>query len=280
MRYQHHSQRLAILGLPADTTLFRLFDDSRGMIDSPHNGLIISKKLAELLGARKGDVISVEVLEGFRPTDEVVVSGLIRDYAGLNAYMNVNELHRMMREGDSVSGAFLQVDAVHQESLFQKLKATPRIAGVTVKSAAVKSFRNSIGETLRPMRISNMIFASIIAFGVVYNTARISLAERSRELATLRVLGYTKAEISRILLGELAVLTMAAMPLGMAIGYAFSALTANSFDFDVYRIPLIVNRSTYATAAVVTLIAASVSALVVRNRINRLDLIAVLKSRE
>lgn len=280
IRFRHRSKRLAIMGLPPNRELFRLVDSQRGIIDLPPEGIVISEKLAELLGIELGKTIQVEVLEGARPIRQVMVTGLIADYAGLNAYMDIATVHRLMREEDAVSGAFLQVDHQHQPALFQQLKVTPRVSGVTVKEAAVESFRRSIGNNLQPMTISNIIFASIIAFGVVYNTARVSLYERSRELATLRVLGFTRGEVSRILLGELAILTLAAIPLGMVIGYGFSAFTASSFDFDVYRIPLIVSRNTFALATAVTLVASGVSALAVRSRLNRLDLIAVLKGRE
>jgi putative ABC transport system permease protein len=154
------------------------------------------------------------------------------------------------------------------------------VAGVSLKRASLQSFRETIAENLMRMRTFNVIFASVIAFGVVYNSARISLSERSRELATLRVVGFTRAEISAILLGELAVLTLAAIPWGLAIGYAFAAIATVGLDTEMYRIPLVVDRSTFGFSAVVVLTAALLSALVVRRRLDHLDLIAVLKTKE
>jgi putative ABC transport system permease protein len=154
------------------------------------------------------------------------------------------------------------------------------VSSVSIKQASLQSFRDTIAENLLRMRTFNVLFASVIAFGVVYNSARISLSERSRELATLRVVGFTRLEISGILLGELAVLTLAAIPCGLAIGYAFAAISTLALNTEMYRIPLVVDRSTFGFAAVVVLAAALFSALVVRRRLDHLDLIAVLKTKE
>lgn len=166
------------------------------------------------------------------------------------------------------------------DELYRKLKETPRVSGVTIKEASIRSFRDTIAENLGNIRFFNVMFATVIAFGVVYNNARISLAERSRDLATLRVIGFTRAEISAILLGELTVLTLAAIPLGLALGYLFAAWAVLGLDTEVYRIPLIIHRATYGFAVAVVLIGAAISGLIVRERLDHLDLIAVLKTRE
>jgi len=179
-----------------------------------------------------------------------------------------------------LTGAFLTVQNDRAEELYRTLKNTPRISGVTIKEASVQSFRETIAENLGNIRFFNMLFATIIAFGVVYNSARISLAERSRDLATLRVIGFTRAEISAILLGELALLTLAAIPLGMAIGYVFAAWATLGLDTEVYRIPLVIGRKTYGFAVLVVLVGTAVSGLIVRRRLDHLDLVSVLKTRE
>jgi len=208
------------------------------------------------------------------------VIDLLDDFAGTTAYMNRDALNRMMREGRILSGAYLAVDRSRLEGLYVRLKHAPRVGGVVIKEAALESFRETIAENLLRMKAINVLFACIIAFGVVYNSARISLAERSRELATLRVIGFTRAEVSRILLGELAVLTAAAIPLGLVLGHGFAALTTWAYDTELFRIPLVIERSTYGFAALVTLLAALVSGLIVRRRIDRLDLVEVLKTKE
>ncbi len=144
----------------------------------------------------------------------------------------------------------------------------------------LKSFQDTIAENLLAMRTFNILFSVIIAFGVVYNNARISLSEQSRELATLRVIGFTRGEVSGILLGELAILTLAAIPLGWLIGYGLVAMFVQGLDTEAFRIPLVIDRSTYAMAAAVVIIAAFVSGLIVRRRVDQLDLVGVLKTRE
>ncbi len=219
-------------------------------------------------------------MEADRPVRQVPVTAIFTEFSGTNAYMNIHALHRLLREEGSLSGVFLAVDEQSLRAIYETLKNTPRVAGVNLKNAALKSFEDTVAENLLRMRIFNIGFASIIAFGVVYNSARISLAERSRELATLRVIGFTRAEISAILLGELAVLTTCAIPIGSAMGYGFAWLATLGLDTELYRIPLVVARSTFGFAAVVIVVAAFLSGLVVRSRLDHLDLVSVLKSKE
>jgi putative ABC transport system permease protein len=242
--------------------------------------LVVSAKLAEILGVKVGDTVVVDVLEGERPTREVVLAAVTEDFAGLAAYMDIRAVRRMLRETDTASGVFLTVDPARFDELYAQLKQTPRVGAVSIKSAALRGFEKTMAENLLRMRAINIVFASIIAFGVVYNTARIALAERSRELATLRVIGFTRAEVSVLLLGELAVLTVIALPVGMLCGYGLASLAVVALETDNQRFPLVIALSTYSFAAVVVLVAAAVTGLVVRRRIDHLDLVEVLKSRE
>ena len=280
MRLGPRSRRLAIQGLDRQGELNQLIDIYRRRVALPEDGLVLSRKLADLLDARVGDTLTVEVLEGIRPVREMVVVDLVEDFSGTMAYMNRDALNRLMREGPVVSGAYLAVDSAHLEELYTKLKTSPFVAGVVIKEAALMSFQDTIAENLLRMKVFNVIFACIISFGVVYNSARISLAERARELATLRVIGFTRAEVSRILLGELAVLTVAAIPGGLVLGHGFAALSTRAYDTELFRIPLWIEPSTYGFATVVILLAALVSGLIVRRQIDRLDLVSVLKTKE
>lgn len=274
------SRRVGLLGIDPAGHLYRLLSADEKVISPPPDGLLLSSKLAELLGVQVGDLVTVEVLEGEQAVRDVPVAALITEYGGTNAYMDVRALHRLLREGDHLTGAFLQVEADRMDELYRMLKNTPRVAGVTIKQASIDSFRQTIAENLGYIRFFNVMFATVIAFGVVYNSARISLAERSRDLATLRVIGFTRAEISAILLGELALLTLLAIPLGLVLGYVFAAWAVLGLDTEVYRIPLVILPWTYGFAVSVVLIAAALSGLIVRERLDHLDLIAVLKTRE
>ena len=280
LRAGHLSRRVGILGLEPGGSLFRLLDADWRPVALPPDGLVMSEKLAQLLGIGLGDRLTVEVLEGERPVRQVPITGLMTDFTGLGCYMDLRALNRLMREGPTVSGAYLAVDDEQSDALYRVLKGTPRVAGVAVKRASLRSFQDTIAQNLGIFRVFNVGFACVIAFGVVYNSARISLAERSRELATLRVIGLTRAEISFILLGEMAVVTLASLPLGMAIGYGLVRLVSYWLDTDLYRIPPVVAPATYGFAALVVLAAALASALIVRRKLDHLDLVAVLKSRE
>jgi putative ABC transport system permease protein len=194
--------------------------------------------------------------------------------------MEVNALRRLLREGPTLSGAVLQADEAAAGPLYARLKRTPTVAGVNLKGSAIQAFNETLAETFYVMIFFNLLFSSVIAFGVVYNAARVSLSERSRELASLRVLGFTRGEISSILLGELATLTLVGIPVGLLVGYVFAGALIAAFNTELYRFPLVVSSRTFAYASTAVLVAAGISALVVRRRLDRLDLVAVLKSRE
>jgi len=233
-----------------------------------------------VLHVRRGDRVTLDVLEGARPTRQVVVADLVDEYIGMNAYMRADALHRLMREGDSLSGAFLQTDPRHLDRLYATLKATPKVAGVSLKAAERENYEKTLLESIGITRTVTIIFALIIAFGVVYNTARIGLSERARELGTLRVIGFSRPEVAYILLGELTVITLAALPLSLLIGYGLAAGVVTVYDTEVYRIPLIIGARTSLEALATTVVATLVSGWLVRRRLNRLDMIAVLKTRE
>ena len=277
---RHRTRRVGITGLPPDATLMQLKSRTGEKTTLPPEGLIISKKLAEVLGIQAGDVLRVEVLQDKRPVADVPVIDLLDDIVGLNAYMSMDALNRLMREGPRVSGAMLTTDSRMLPAIYRELKETPKVANVTIRQSSVESFKNTVAQNMNHMRVINLTFAIIIALGVVYNGARISLSERSRELATLRVIGFTRREISTILLGEIGTITLLGIPFGLVMGYWFAWILTWFFDQEVFRFPFVITRSTYGLAAATVLAASVVSALLVRRKLDHLDLIAVLKSRE
>ncbi|WP_019498311.1 ABC transporter permease [Pseudanabaena sp. PCC 6802] len=280
LQFEHRTYRTALTGLDAQGELRRLLDRHLKLVYIPMNGVVLTAKLAEILGVSPGDRLTVEVLEGERPIRSIPVAGLVDELIGVSAYMDVRALHQMMRESGTISGAYLSVDDLQLDRLYALLKQTPAVAGVSVRARAIARFEETIAGSLGIFTAVLVAFACIIAFGVVYNAARIALSERDRELATLRVIGFTQAEISVILLGEQALLTIAAIPIGFAIGFGFSALLSLTYNSELYRIPLVVTRSSYAFATIVITIAALISGAIVRRQLAQLDLIAVLKTRE
>ena len=271
---------LAITGVSTNPRFKRIVDRDGREIRMPPAGVVLSLTLANVLGVKPGDEVSLEVLEGQRPTRRVQVTGLVDDIMGLSAYMDMTTLHHMMREGDVANSALLLIDHADEVKLASELKTTPAVAGAGFKRAVLQSFRDVMAANMSVSIFINLIFAGIIAFGVVYNAARVSLSERSRELASLRVLGFTRAEISLILMGELALVTLVALPVGGLFGYSLSAAIVGMIDSEVYRFPLYVSRQAVALSFLGIIAATVFSGLVVRRKLDHLDLVAVLKIRE
>jgi putative ABC transport system permease protein len=246
----------------------------------PEAGLILSEALAEALDVRPGDRVTVEFLEGRRRTVILPVSGLSLGYVGLGAAMEIGALNRAMGEGALISGVNLRLDETQEAAFFAAAKETPKTSFVIVLGRTVERFRDTIAENITVMVTVYVGLASIIAVGVIYNFARIALSEQGRELASLRVLGFTKAEVAGILFGELAVIVLLAQPLGWAIGYVIGLGMVTAFSSDLYRVPFVIGSEVYGIASLVVCAAAIASALAVRNRINSLDMIEVLKTRE
>jgi putative ABC transport system permease protein len=280
LRFEHRSRRIALVGLPAGAELRRPVDRDLVPVAIPESGVVLTKRLAEILGARPGSLLTVEVLEGQRPVREVAVAALVDELIGLSAYMDLRELNRLMREGRTTSGALLAVDSRAENRLYARLKRIPAVSGVTIREAALASFEETLARSIGIITTVLIAFSCAISVATVYNAARIALSERARELASLRVLGFTRREIAVMLLGEHALLTLAAIPLGYAIGYQICALVARAYQWELFRLPLVVSRETYGFALVVVLASAFLSALIVRRRLDRLDLVAVLKTRE
>jgi putative ABC transport system permease protein len=280
IRAGHRERYLAVTGMAADQRLRRVVDRYGRPVRVPPSGVVLSAILSQVLGVGVGDTVTLDVLEGHRPSLDVRVTGTVDDIMGLSAYMNREALHDVMREGPVATGAVLLVDTAHDADLSTDLKRMPGIAGVAFKRAVLRTFREVMAANMNLTIGINLLFAGVIAFGVVYNAARVSLSERSRELASLRVLGFTRAEISMILLGELALLTVAALPVGLLFGYALAALVVSSIESEVYRFPLYVSHQAIALSCLGIIVAAAVSGLLVRRRLDQLDLVAVLKIRE
>lgn len=280
LRFGHRYRNLAVSGQLAEPDLNRLVDLEGRVARLPAHGLTISRILGSVLGVRPGDTVTLEVLEGARPVRRVEVAALVDDAMGIAAFMEIGALHRLLREAGSLSGVYVLADEAALGELFGRLKAIPAVAGVAITRAALESFRAVMAENFDLITTFNVGFAAIIAFGVVYNAARISLSERTRELASLRVLGFSIAEISLILLGELALLTLLAMPPGLLVGVGLSQWVLSGLQSEVYRIPVVITWKNVAWSLLTVLAAAAVSGFAVRRKLDHLDLVAVLKTRE
>lgn len=276
----HRSKSETITGMKPAGDLNRLIDLDNGIVQPPTQGLMISYGLSKELAVGPGDMVDIQVTDGRRPQISMPVTSVLSSPVSNPAYINFKNLGPIMKEAELSSGAYLSVDATQTDKLYRRLKDMPMIAGFSQRSAALRGIEETIGETMGIVRLFNVAFSGLIVFGVVYNNARISLAERARDLVSLRVLGYRRSEVSYILLGELALIVMAGLPLGMMFGYYLSLQISEAISGDLFIIPFALSAATVAFAILIVLITAAVSALFVRGRLDRLNLVSVLKTRE
>ena len=274
------SKRLAVEGRPADASLSRVLSPDLDPMAMPEAGLILSAALADALAARPGDIVQVAFLDGKRAIADLPVSGISLGYVGLGAAMEIGALGRAADSGEQVSGANLLVDPNRQQAFFAAAAAAPRTGFLNVTDLTVARFRATLAENITLMISVYVTLAAIIAVGVVYNFSRIALSEQGRELASLRVLGFSRAEVAAVILLELGVVVALAQPLGWLIGHGIGLAMVAAFSSDLYRVPFIMGSEVYATASLIVIAAALLSALAIRSRVNQLDLIAVLKTRE
>jgi len=280
LRFGHRSYRTAVEGIEENARMTNLLDTRLEKIDLPPHGVVLTDYLAELLHIKVGDMLEIEVLEGNRVHLHVPVVATAKQYLGVNAYMTRRALNALLREGDAISGAYMMVDESLQRDVYTSLKEMPRVAGVVEQRSAIKAFYETMDETILFFTFITTLLGGSVAFGVVYNSMRVALSERNRELASLRVIGFKRGEVAYILLGELALLTIIALPVGLLIGQGLCAYLAFSFDSDLYRIPLILNAEVYAFAASVVIASAIISGIMIWRNLAHLDMVAVLKTRE
>jgi putative ABC transport system permease protein len=273
-------QDVTLIGLPRESRLRHIVNMQYQTFTIPSEGLVMSAWLARQSHVRLGQPIAVEIREGRRRIVTTRIVAVVDEPLGTYIYMDLTALGRLLDEPNTFSAVNLLVDPTQQHDLFSTLKTAPHALGVEFRRDSITNFRAMGDQSVAFIRKIEIIFAVIIAFGVVYNIARIALAERTYELATLRVLGFRREEISAILLGEIALLAAPAVPLGCLIGYGFSAWLSSSLSSRLFRFPIVLEPTTYAFAVAIFVIAAVGSALVVRTRLDRLDLVEVLKARE
>jgi putative ABC transport system permease protein len=278
--HANHHWRGSLQGKPEQPDLHRIVGLGHQVKHAPRDGLLLTNRLANRLHVQPGDLVRVEFLEGRREVVSLPVTGLVTEMMGMNAYLERRALNRLLHEGDLVSQVTVSVVRTQEADLLNKLKELPRVALAVSKSMMQRNIEDVTARNVLVFSLILTSFATVIAIGVVYNNARIALAERAWELASLRVLGFTRGEVSAFLLGELAIEIALALPLGMALGYGLAATIVHLIQSDEFFFPIVISPATYAYAALSVLVAGGVSALIVRRRVDTLDLVGVLKTRE
>jgi putative ABC transport system permease protein len=278
-RFHGHEEKIVVYGVDPDGTLERPLDPS----DRPvpfKGGTIVSDSLLARLRARPGDRIEIEIYQDRRPQVVLPVTGMSRDYAGLGVFMDRLQLDRLMGDGDVATAAGLLVAADARPQFYAAVERTPQIVAAVSRADTVSAFRSAMVQTLTTEMTFYLAFASAIAFGIAYNICRINLAERSRDLATLRVLGFDQSECAYILAGEMLLLTLAAAPVGVLGGQGLAQLLVQAFQHEELRLPAIITPGAYGRSVLTYFVAVAVAAALVTRRVWTLDLVAVLKTRE
>jgi len=279
-RYGPRRREGALVGMPEQMSMQIILSHPPVEVHVPKEGLLLTRKLAELLDLSVGDSVEVEVMEGQRPTLQVRVTQLVDELMGMQGYLEADALTRLVGGEPQVTTILCRIDASAFDDITRRLKNMPNIGQVIRRTEVISNFRGQTEKSMRLMTLFLTLFAGAIALGVVYNNARVALSVRSRELASLRVLGMTRGEVSSILLGELGLQMALAIPLGLWLGRKLAELTAEMSDPELFRIPVVISQWTQGFAVTVTLLAGTLSALLVRRQVDQLDLIAVLKTRE
>lgn len=280
LRSENRMSLTRIIGLPAGGQLQQLVNTRLQAVPLPEQGLVINDYLARQLRVGVGDWLWVEVMEGRRQHLRLPIARLTQSYLGIDAYMELSALNHALGDGHVINGALLTAERERFTAIQQILNQRPHVASAETRLAGSRAFFETTAQTGNIFTWIAVLMGSVINFGVVYNSARIALAERSRELASMRVLGFTQGEVGYILLGEQALLVLASIPLGLVAGYGLSWMLAHGMQSDLYRVPIVLSPSSYAFSALVTVGSAIVSSLAIYWRIRQLDLIGVLKTRE
>lgn len=269
-----------ITGLPDGPVLNRAVDKDLRSIDIRGAGMVLSEQLADLLDIGIGETLSVEVREGRRPQLDVPVTGIVESLIGTPAYMKTEALNRQLKEPGRISGGYLKIDPARRDHVYEELKTIPKIAGVSLRREAYGNFKRMIDEGPGTFRYIMTVFAIVIAVGVVYNGARIAFIERQQDLASLRVLGFTKLEAGYVLLGELVLLAIFALPIGAVFGYWLWTYFANALSTELYQIPVVYREDGLGYAAAIVLLSTVAAGLLVQRDIGKLDIASALKARE
>lgn len=281
IRSDWREKDIPIVGLPRNAQLQVLTDDKHRPVDIGDQGLILSERVAEQLGVRPGDTVELKPLMGrITDTTMMVVSKVVTQYLGVSAYMNIEALSRILDEPFATNAVLVRTETGKEEELTLDLKDVPAVAAADIKMESYENLVNTLAKNMAVINTMLIFFSGVISFAIIYNVTTVALAERQRELASLRVLGFTRNEVGRIMYNENFMLGFFGILLGVPFGIGLSLILVQFYDNDLYRFPFHIDRETFVVAIVATLVFIGLANLAVRRKIHTLDLVEVLKARE
>jgi putative ABC transport system permease protein len=280
VRHEHRARDSVLIGLPSNASLRQLVERGGKSLAVPNDGVLVTSVLGRILELNIGDRLEIEVREGKRKSVRPVLVGFVDEAVGLSIYAPTELLAELEGDLGAVSQVLLDVEPSATPGIEERLRRSPNVIDVSDLRAEIQRLRDMNGSFMDVWTLVSITLASTVILGVVYNNARIALAARARDLASLRVLGFSRAEISRVLIGSLAIEVLIAIPIGLWLGRKWGELFMKQADQETFRWAVVVEPRTYALATAVSLLSAAAAALWVRRSLDRLDLIAVLKTRE
>lgn len=269
-----------LIGLLPDARLSRLVDARLQVVDPPASGIALARALADKLDAKPGDMLQIEQTRGRKLINHARVARIVDPMVGASAYMEIDALARLMREPGRITSVNLRFDTAQYDRFNAAIKEAPALAGASFINLAESSMRENFDRSVGVMNFIYLSFAAVMAGGVAFSAARITLAEQERDLATLRVLGFTRLEVSYVLVGELAVLGLLAVVPGVMAGTLIGEWLMELFSNDLYSFPYVFNATGYAVAIGFALGCVAAAAMLVRTAIDHLDMVGVLKARD
>jgi putative ABC transport system permease protein len=280
VRHGHRARDLALMGYPTPTTLRQLVASGGRVVPLPTDGVLVTQALGQVLGLEVGDRPQIELREGERLSVRPAIVGFVDEAVGLSVYAPLGLVSALEGDLGAVSSVLLDVEPASIAGVEARLRRSPEVIDVSDVRADMNRMFDMNASIMNVWTAISIALAASVAFGVVYNNARIALSARSRELASLRVLGFSRREVSAILLAGLAIEVLLAIPIGLVLGRWWANEFMSSVDQETFRWEVVIGPQTYVLVIFVVILAASASALWVRRSVDRLDLILVLKDRE
>jgi putative ABC transport system permease protein len=270
-----------IVGLERDARLRRLMDTNEQVVDIGEGGLVLSEKLAQMMSLNVGDSVKMKPMMGRVTTEKIIkVTKIVQQYFGASGFMNIKALSRVLDEPFAMNSVLVSTDPGKSRLMNDELDDIPLISSVTVKADTIDSMETTMNMQMKVMSFMTVLFAGVIAFSIIYNITSVSLSERERELASLRVMGFSQKEVGRILYYENILMGIVGLFLGVPLGMLVCRGLVTAFDTEMIRLPYHLNPRTFIISITCTCIFVLISNLAIRHKINTLDLVETLKERE
>jgi len=280
LRHGRHARRLSITGFEPGHRLTTPVQSNLQPVEIPPDGLVMTNKLAEILGAKVGDRLSLTPVRGRRETVPVRLASTVDGFLGLECYADLRYLSRIVGEDQAVNSVQLAVNPVGRDDLFRSIKELPNAQGINVVENARKSIESTFVATMLAMIGMIVIFAGVIAFGSTLNNSLVEIGDRLRDVSTFRVLGYGPGQIAGIFFRQNLITFLLGLVLAFPIGYWMMVGLASAYDSELFRMPVIIHTGTVLWTAAIALGFVLIVQWFVYRRIKKLDWLEGIKVKE